>query len=263
MGVEVLNKDENVPDNTIAVFIEDIESGFKYEDIDSILSISDKKRDWFNSHFYKCLPLAIANQYGFVLKSQFDFAVNWDGRDTNDSITFFFNEPKEEINKKFPRIESHFGFGTFTITTPFSLRTPPGINLMTINTPNSILPNITVMTGVVETDNLRRNFTFNFKIQTPNMTISIPKGYPLATIIPIPRYFVENFKLENAEDIFSDDIVTQEFQAFHDALYKREELIKKDINNRVDRDYFNGRDVYGNYFLDHQGPNLKKSTDKD
>jgi hypothetical protein len=259
----MLNKDVNVPDNTIAVFIEDIDSGFKYEDIDSIFSVSDKKRDWFDPHFYRCLPLAIANQYGFVLKSQFDFAVNWDGGSSPDSVRFFFNESLEEVNKKFPKIGTHFGFGTFTVITPFSLRTPPGINLMTIGTPNNILSNITVMSGVVETDNLRRNFTFNFRINHPNMTVHVPKGYPLATVIPIPRYFVENFKLQNAEDIFSDEIVTQEFQAYHDALYKREELSKESIKNRADRDYFNGRDVYGNYFSDHQMTNLKKSTGKD
>lgn len=251
----MLNKDVNVPDNTIAIFLDDIETDFKYEDIHTILDFPDKKRAWFDPHFYRCLPLTVANQYGFVLKSQFDINVMWDGGESPSAVKFFLNEPQEEIDKRYPRIESHFGFGTFTITTPFSLRTPPGINLMTINTPNHILPNITVMTGVVETDNLRRNFTFNFKIEQPNIMTCIPKGTPLASIIPIPRYFVENFKLEDADNIFSDEVVTEEIQARTDAVLKRHEVCPE-LKNRVDKDYFMGRDVYQNNFKDHQGPSL-------
>lgn len=258
----MLNKDVNVPDNTIVVFVDDLLTDFKYEDINTVLDFPNKKRDWFDPHFYRCLPLTIANQYGFVLKSQFDFNVLWSGGNDPGSVKFFFNEEQEEIDKKYPLIDSHFGFGTFTVTPPFSLRTPPGINLMTINTPNHILPNITVMTGVVETDNLRRNFTFNFKIEQPNIMTCIPKGTPLASIIPIPRYFVENFKLENAENIFSEEVVTEEFQARVDAVTKRHE-VSTQLKNSVDKDYFIGKDVYQNTFSDHQGPTLKKFTDKD
>jgi hypothetical protein len=249
----MINQGNDIPENTIAIFMDTLETNFKYEDIHTVLDISDKKRDWFSPHFYRCLPLTIANQYGFVLKSQFDINVVWDGGDEAGAVKFFFNEPIEDINKKFPRIETHFGFGTFTLNTPFSLRTPPGVNLITVNTPNSVLPNITVMSGVIETDNLRRNFTFNFKIQMPNITTTIPKGYPLATIIPVPRYFVENFKLENADNIFSEDLVIEEIQARVDAITKRTE-IGHTFKNNVDKDYFQGRDVYGNKFPDHQKP---------
>jgi hypothetical protein len=255
VGGKMINQGNDIPDNTIAVFLDNIDTDFEYKDLPTVLDVSDKKRDWFDSHFYRCLPLTVANQYGFVLKSQFDFTVRWDGGNNQDAITFLFNEPMEEIDKKYPRIQSHFGHGTFTIITPFSLRTPPGINLMTINTPNSVLPNITVMTGVVESDNLRRDFTFNFKVQMPNIDIFIPKGYPLATIIPIPRYFVENFNLVNSEDIFSEEVVNEEFQAKIDAITQREQIYNQSKNN-VDRDYFLGRDVYHNKFPDHQGPTL-------
>ena len=252
----MINQGNDVPDNTIAIFVDE-GLGFDYKDIDSILSISDKKRDWFDSHFYRCLPLTIANQYGFVLKSQFDFVVNWDGGDNVEAIKFFFNEPLEEINKKFPRVESHFGYGVFTIMPPFTLRTPPGINLMTINTPNNILPNITVMSGVVETDNLRHPFTFNFKIQTPGVDIFIPKGYPLATILPIPRYFVENFELKDSSSIFSKELVDEEYESKLYALSEREKMYN-DVGRLVDKNYLNGKDIYGNKFPDHQGPTLKR-----
>ena len=45
------------------------------------------KRDWFVNHAYFCLPLTIGNQYGFVVKSLYDFIVNWDGGEGKDSVT--------------------------------------------------------------------------------------------------------------------------------------------------------------------------------
>jgi hypothetical protein len=249
----MINQGNDVPENTIAVLFDAYEVDFKYEDLHTILDFPDKKREWFEPNFYRCLPLTVANQYGFVLKSQYDISVTWDGGADPSAIGFSFTEPIEEINKKYPRIDSHFGSGVFTVNPPFTLKTPPGINLMTINTPNSILPNITVMTGVIESDNLRRNFTFNFKVQVPNMTTFIPKGYPLATVIPVPRYFIENFKLENAENIFSEELITEEVQARTDAVLRREE-VRMTTKNGIDRDYFTGVDVYQNKFPDHQGP---------
>jgi len=37
------------------------------------------KRDWFNEHFYYCLPINIGNQYGFAIKSLRDLDIVWDG----------------------------------------------------------------------------------------------------------------------------------------------------------------------------------------
>jgi hypothetical protein len=249
----MINQGNDVPDKTIAVFMDAIDTNFKYEDIDTIISKPSKKRDWFDPHFYRCLPLTIGNQYGFVIKSQFDFYVEWDGGNNIDSLGFRFDEPLRRLDSKFPKIESHFGFGVMTINYPFHLRTPPGVNLMTINPPNVILPNITVMTGVVESDNLRRNFTINLKLQTPNFTTFIPAGTPLAGIIPVPRYFCDQFELKDADEIFSDQLVTEEIQAVWDFSNKRTEIEYKE-KNKVGKDYFKGRDLYGNIFPDHQGP---------
>ena len=53
--------------------------------------------------------------------------------------------------------------GVVTIQNRFTFRTPPDVNLMTINPPNYWIDGIQHMTGVIETDNLRRDFTFNLK----------------------------------------------------------------------------------------------------
>lgn len=243
----------DVPNKTIAVFPTHVDSIATKETINNLLKKSEKKRDWFTPHFYRCLPLTIGNQYGFTVSSEFDIKFVWNGGDRLGDITFTVFEDLDVLENKYPRIESHFGSGIITISPPFVLRTPPGVNLMTINPPNVVLPNITVMTGVVEADNIRRNFTFNLKIQIPDVEVFIPKETPLAAFIPIPRYYGDGFDLKFAEDIFSEDVINEEMQAGLDADIKRTE-VEVANKNKVGRDYFLGRDVYQQYFKDHQKP---------
>lgn len=218
--------------------------------INNIFTKIDKKRDWFTEHFYRCLPLAIGNKYGFILKSEYDVTFEWNGAQEKESVQI---ETYEDTSSLYPRMLSHFGSGIITIETPFILRTPPNINLMTINPPNYVLPGLTVMTGVVESDNLSHYFTFNIKINIPNTKITVPKGFPLAAVIPVPRYFIDNFELEIANNVFSEDIINNEIQAEEDFLILRNE-VEPTMPNQVNRLYFKGIDVYGNKYKDHQGP---------
>lgn len=247
----MLNRGINVPENTIAVFIYKDTQGFSNSNLNNVLSKPTKKRDWFMPHFYRCLPLTIGNQYGFVIKTEFEFGFTWDGTDSKEGVVIYLTEPAKNLTGKYPQILTHFGSGIISLNTPFMLRTPPGVNLMTINPPNYILPNITVMTGVVETDNLRRNFSFNLKIQTPNVFTRIPAGTPLAAFIPLPRYYADNFELKLAEELFTKEIIEEELQADIDATNYRNN-VEINLPHKVGKHYFNGKDVYGNVFSDHQ-----------
>jgi hypothetical protein len=245
----------DVPDKTIAMFtnskIQNKE--LTQERILDMVKKPDKKRDWFSPHFYRCLPLTIGNQYGFTLSSEFDIAFQWDGGDSNESIFFQFDENKGDLTKLFPRVESHFGHGIITVSAPFFFRTPPGVNLITMNPPNYVIPNVTVMTGVIEADNLRTSFTFNLKIQIPNIKTTIPAGYPLAAFMPIPRYYSDKFNLDFAENLFSKEIIDEEINSDKDTSNYRKDVEPK-LKNGVGRHYFQGKDVYGNKFKDHQKP---------
>lgn len=254
----MINQGFDVPDNTIAIFKKPDCENLTDERISNLIKPNIQERDWFTSHFYRCLPLKIGNTYGFSVYSEWDFALEWNGSNEIEGTTIFWREEDDSnLSNLYPRIESHFGKGVVTIIFPFWFRTPPNINLMTINPPNHILPNLTVMTGVVETDNLRRDFTFNLKIQIPFVQTTIKAGQPIATIIPVPRYFVDNFNLESAENLFEKDLIQEEEKAYMDALSKRLEIDSKS-KFRVGMDYFAGRDVYGNKFPDHQNPVKKQ-----
>jgi hypothetical protein len=240
----------NVPDNTIAFLNLD---GISKERIDNVLSPIEKKRDWFTPHFYKCLPLTIANQYGYVVKSEYDMTLEWNGGDTIYDISCISSENEEVMKTLYPKISSHFGSGILTVNIPFIFRTSPGVNLMTINPPNYQLPGLTVMSGSVETDNLRYTFSINLKINLINTKIFIPKGYPLAAIIPVKRNFIESFTIVDLEDIFSSKLIDEEFTAYEDQKLERN-ILEPELNGKGNKNYMLGKDVYGNKFPDHQKP---------
>ena len=136
--------------------------------------IGNKWREWFSDHAYLCLPLTIGNQYGFVVKSNHTFDVTWNGGRGIDATTVNMGEDfNDDWNGQ--HIHSHFGNGIVTIQNGFTLRTSDKINLMTINPPNYFIDGLAHMTGVVECDNLRRDFTFNLKLTRKDYTVSIKK----------------------------------------------------------------------------------------
>lgn len=246
----------NVPDKTIVIFTSPLvyDKDLIPERILNMVKKPDKKRDWFNPHFYRCLPLTIGNQYGFTISSEFDIGFEWDGGDSLESVKFYIDENIANThNTKYPNMSSHFGSGIVTINPSFFFRTPPGVNLITMNPPNYVIPNVTVMTGVVETDNIRRGFTFNLKIQMPNIRTTIPAGYPLAAFMPIPRYYCDQFNLDFAENVFSKELVDEEIKAEKDAGEYREK-VEPTLKHGVGKHYMQGKDIYDNIFKDHQKP---------
>lgn len=200
------------------------------------------KRDWFVKHAYFCLPLTIANQYGFIVRSLFDVVARWTGGARPEDTTVHCIAPENLCGAQL--VSSHFGTGIVTIQNRWTYRTPPGVNLITIAPPNFILDGILHMMGVVETDNLRRDFTFNLKITRPNSDVFIPKGAPIGCILPYPRHYVDRFRATVVEDRAILDSERRTMAHFAKARgvqgYFPEGL------------YMRGRDVYGNPFPDHQ-----------
>jgi hypothetical protein len=79
------DKGFEVPDKTIAVIFNDLQATKEdYEDFIEPLA-GQPKRDWWNPHFYYCLPINIGNQYGYAIKSLWDFDAVWDGSSQNDN----------------------------------------------------------------------------------------------------------------------------------------------------------------------------------
>jgi hypothetical protein len=237
-----------VPENTILIVPNSTESTGFYEEIVFPLK-GEIKRDWFNEHFYYCLPINIGNQYGFVVRSLRDFTIKWDGtfNRSNDVSINFLNDDNE--NKQV--VASAFGNGVVTIQNHFSIKTPPGINIMTIQPPNMFIPTCVSMTGVVETDQIRRDFTFNIKMTVPDYEVTIKKGDPLGAFIPIQRRFVDNFDISLVSDIFDKSLHFNEIEEMYNLSQERQSS-DKNKPHQSGRRYFNGIHSDETKYPDHQ-----------
>ena len=252
-----------VPDNTIAFFPVVPNSGFNSFNLNNIdlflkpLNLNHK-RDWFDSHFYKCLPLSIGNMQGFIFSLPYTFSVIWNGGRRIEDIDIEISDdfkPYEGMNFIYPT--SEFGNGILTIHFPLTLKTPPGINLMTIAPPNFPLAGLSPMTGVIESDNIRFSFTLNIKIDLPNVKILIEPNTPLSGLIPIPRYFCDSFELKNAYDIFDKKVIDEELDVIEEQAERRTYSNKNHLG--ADKIYYSGKDIKGNKFKDHQLPKKNKT----
>jgi hypothetical protein len=266
--MKIINQDESlvVPEKTIVFFPKTATSElkkFKIEDIGLFLKPlnADHKRDWFTPHFYKCLPLSIGNMQGFAFSLPYTISVFWNGGSSpNDLVIRLHEDFKNYEGYEFIRPTSDFGHGILTLDFPITLKTPPGINLMTIAPPNYPVPGLSPMTGVVESDNIRFSFTLNIKVDLQNIEIIIAANTPIIGLLPIPRYFCDSFELASAYDIFDKEVVEEELNIVYRNSNSRNQNNNK-INEyapySADRLYYSGQDFDGNKFKDHQLPKKK------
>lgn len=248
-----------VPPNTIAVLPYDDYYRGQHEQLFFNLR-GHNKREWFSRHAYLCLPLIMGNQHGFALKSLIHATLLWNGGPEQEDTTVTLHDPQAvESLGSLQTIVSHFGLGIVTVQTAFSLRTPPNVSLMTVQPPNHFIDGLQNLTGVVETDNLRRDFTFNLKLTRPNHPVEIRPGDVISAVLPYPRLFIDSFDLVDGYELFSPEQIHAEQQV---ALAMGDERRGKDRENRdgVGRRYFNGQDVYGNPFPNTHQKLLKKNV---
>lgn len=257
--MKIINQDEDlvVPEKTIAVFPLIPDDGVEEFDMDFNSFLKplnmDHKRGWFHPDFYHCLPLSIGNMQGFSVSVPFDFDIIWNGGNSVDDISIIKDSSYDKfVGTNAVNVKSEFGYGIVTIHLPITLKTPPGVNLMTIAPPNFPVVGLSPMTGVVESDNIRFTFTVNIKVDIPNIIIRIQKDAPLAAILPIPRYFCDSFELKNANEIFTKDVVEDERLAVDEHGDSRDFYNENKLG--VDSLYYKGMDIRKNKFKDHQLP---------
>jgi len=199
-------------------------------------------RSWFSPYFYHCLPIVMGNQHGFLMLSTYDFVIRWNGSDGVDGVDIHYLEPV--THPAFVTVESHFGHGILTVQSRYVFRTPKGVNLMVKEPPNYPVDGLTWMNAVVETDNLRRDFTFNIKITRPHLDIFIPRGTPIGCLLPYPRYFLDGYSMAELTDSLELD------KAQRTINYFAEERDKFDDSPR--HRYMEGIDVFNIEFEHHQ-----------
>jgi hypothetical protein len=139
---------------------------------------------------YRCLPLVVANQYGWEILSTHHVRAIWDGTSNPDGLQVENLYGDGELHAS-----SHFGEGVLTFQIPFLFKTPKGWNLMVRGPTNSPKDGIVPLDGIVETDWNRSTFTMNWRF-TRAGTIEFNLGEPICLFFPIERGTLEKFRAE-------------------------------------------------------------------
>jgi hypothetical protein len=205
---------------------------------------------------YRCLPLAVANQAGWMLLNPGTFTALWDGGESRASLSLTVAPGHENAG-----LHSHFGSGILTFSIPYLFRTPPGINLWVKGLSNWVKDGAQPLEGVVETDWSSATFTMNWKLTRPNHPVRFERGEPVCMIVPVPRGLTEG--LDPVYAALADDPALQrqhevwsaERQKFNEALDKgRPEAVERGWQ----REYMKGLHVVGGRAPAHQTKILLK-----
>lgn len=203
-----------------------------------------------NRYAYRCLPLVIANQAGWIVRSPVDLKVRWNGGPLIADLTLRLPRGKQET-----RVFSHFGEGILTFAIPYLFRTPRGVNLWVKGPANWIKDGIQPLEGIVETDWNEATFTMNWKVTRKNHTVCFEQGEPICMIVPVPRGLTEsldpirqpvesNPKLARAYKKWGDSRA-----AFNEGLARNDEAA---VKSGWQRDYMLGMNADGEPFAEHQ-----------
>lgn len=142
---------------------------------------ANPNRKWMdesiNKNPYRCLPLLMANSFGWELISKGEFVAEWEGDQKTDGIKL-----TNISGSCFPT--SHFGEGILTWHTGYLFRTEFPYGLYVTGSPNEPIHNIVCLSGIVETHWLPFPFTMNWKFTAPG-SIHIKKDQVIAHIFPI------------------------------------------------------------------------------
>jgi len=224
-----------------------------YPTVDTDLEPAPINRDWMDSahlrHPYRCLPLVIANQSGWVLRSTASFRAYWYGGVNKEDVELQFDGPEDN------RIVSHFGSAVITFTIPYLFRTPPGINLWVKGPSNWVKDGIQPLEGIVESDWIASTFTMNWKITRQNEWVSFAKGDPFCMLVPVPRGLAESLVPKRAQ-LGTNPELQEQYRKWeegrkgflHGLTTRDPEAVKRGWQ----KDYFQGRTPDGKEVETHQ-----------
>jgi len=211
-------------------------------------------RAWMNAtpqrFAYRCLPMVIANQWGWMIETQHRVEAIWDGSQPPAGLVV-----TSDGDEKSNAASSHFGSGVLTFNIGFLFRTPPGFNIHVRGPANWPKDGACPLEGIVETDWVESTFTMNWKLTRPNHPVVFEAGEPIAMISPVRRGQLEQFSAEIQP-------LSQNHETFENytAWSKSRDRFNADLKvtgsaakqARWQKDYTRGRTVTGEAAPEHQ-----------
>lgn len=153
---------------------------------------ANPKRDWMdvaiNKNPYRCLPLSMANAWGWEILSTAKFTAEWDGGVHPNSV-------KITLLDGFNAPEGYFGEGTMTWHPGYMFKTEYPYGLYVTGAPNYPKPNVIPLSGIVETHWLPFTFTMNWRFTQPGK-FSMEIGEPFCQIFPVDMNVFDGLEAE-------------------------------------------------------------------
>jgi hypothetical protein len=140
---------------------------------------------------YRCLPLSIANAYGWLLLNTHPFVAEWSGGNEINAVCIRSSEPQTGTIAV-----SHFGHGVLTFRVSALFQTEPGYDLIVTGPLNSPKDAIQPLTGVVECDWCPFTFTMNWIFTRKRAPVTFERDEPFCMIFPVQRGLLETFEPE-------------------------------------------------------------------
>ena len=215
-----------------------------------VLEPASPKRGWMDDtggFAYRCLPLNIANQAGWIVRSPATFQAVWTGGDTTADTGVMVHPEHAQYGNQ---ILSHFGFGVVTFSLPWLFRTPEGYAVWVRGPSNEPKHAIAPLDGIVETDWATSTFTMNWKLTEKDRVVRFERGEPICMLTPV--------KVADLE-LFAPDVRTLEADPELRAAYASWSSSRTSFNDNLDRqpgewqkDYFRGETASGEKAREHR-----------
>jgi hypothetical protein len=211
-------------------------------------------RNWMDltpdRYAYRCLPMVIANQAGWLISIGAEVRATWSGGKNLEDLHI-----ETESRENSPLAESHFGSGIMTWHIPFLFRTPPGYNLLVRGPSNWPIDGASPLEGIVETDWAVATFTMNWKLTRPGHEVVFPKDFPVAMLVPQLRHELEKFDPLLCQ-IERDPELMEAYQSWGEDRKKFNTDLNDSTSNAAriqwQRHYFRGTSPSGAKASDHQ-----------
>jgi hypothetical protein len=196
-------------------------------------------RDWMETfshrHAYRCLPLAVANTYGWQLLLPVDVTAEWNGGMGLEDVSVSCAHPHQAV--------SNFRCGILTFDVAYIFRTSPGYHLLVTGPSNTFKDGIAPMTALVEADWLPYTFTFNYRFTRPGQ-VHWEAGEPYAQICVVQAGLQEKIQpvIRRLQDNSQLELDHQAWRERRAAFRARQSAGDPAARKQAwDKDYFLGR----------------------
>jgi len=162
-----------------------------------LIQQSRLKRDWmdatYNKHAYQCLPMTVANVYGWELILEEDLVVQWDGGNTPPVIL----SGERTSSGRVQAISSIIGM--ISINMGWVINTEEGYNTWISGSPNYFLDGAVPLTATIPSYWWPDESQMNWKITKIGEPVTFAAGIPFCFF-----NIYDNSVLENVEIIQSN-----------------------------------------------------------